>query len=387
MLQIKFTDVGLPPFAQKQKLSGGSALVNIADGLLGGMFSLIASDRAASVQANSNYETNEMNYKIAKENNQFNEKQIDKMNAYNSASAQRARLEQAGLNPNLMMDGGSAGTQTSAPTADETGKAVPDTSGQILAQGYNQAASNIFQAGQQIAQQLYQERLMNAQTEQASANADKARNESDGVAIDNITRQASNVLRLEQMKQDVKHTTELWRNLNITNQIAKASMSDMIKRYSLQNANISSQTALNESQKALVDVNANIQREHLKWLPQEKAAGLAQTLAETQLIIANKHLSEAEAVNAYASAAESYCRQQGIKVDNEVKADTKEFAKNLVKNQAVLTDQNAQKTKVERESIESGQGPILNQVRGLGNFFNQFFGQPQLDQNWRLNKK
>lgn len=82
-------------------------------------------------------ETNQANREIAQMNNQYNrenlERQIDEQwkmwnaeNEYNSASAQRARLEEAGLNPYMMMSGGSAGTASSmtAPSA-----APADTSG------------------------------------------------------------------------------------------------------------------------------------------------------------------------------------------------------------------------------------------------------------------
>lgn len=82
-------------------------------------------------------ETNQANRDIAQMNNQYNrenlEKQIDEQwkmwnaeNEYNSASAQRERLEEAGLNPYMMMSGGSAGTASSmtAPSA-----APADTSG------------------------------------------------------------------------------------------------------------------------------------------------------------------------------------------------------------------------------------------------------------------
>lgn len=72
-------------------------------------------------------ETNQMNYKINQMNNQFNERMAmqqrdfqenmwNKENEYNTASAQRQRLEEAGLNPYLMMNGGSAGTAQSVGT-------------------------------------------------------------------------------------------------------------------------------------------------------------------------------------------------------------------------------------------------------------------------------
>jgi hypothetical protein len=82
-------------------------------------------------------ETNQANRDIALMNNQYNrenlERQIDEQwrmwnaeNEYNSASAQRQRLEEAGLNPYMMMSGGSAGTASSmtSPSA-----APADTSG------------------------------------------------------------------------------------------------------------------------------------------------------------------------------------------------------------------------------------------------------------------
>ena len=79
-----------------------------------------------------------MNYKINQMNNQFNERMAmqqrdfqenmwNKENEYNSASAQRQRLEEAGLNPYLMMNGGSAGSAQSVgpgASASSAGSAV-----------------------------------------------------------------------------------------------------------------------------------------------------------------------------------------------------------------------------------------------------------------------
>ncbi len=69
-------------------------------------------------------ETNKTNYEINQLNNQFNQEEAQKQrqhelamwnmnNEYNSPSAQRSRLEAAGLNPYMMMNGGSAGTASS----------------------------------------------------------------------------------------------------------------------------------------------------------------------------------------------------------------------------------------------------------------------------------
>lgn len=86
----------------------------------------IVGDIASSVgNAVSTNKTNNANMAINRMNNEFNAAEAEKArqfqldmwnktNEYNSASAQRSRLEEAGLNPYLMMNGGSAGVAQSS---------------------------------------------------------------------------------------------------------------------------------------------------------------------------------------------------------------------------------------------------------------------------------
>ena len=129
-------------------------LDSIAGGLLGAGSSAIQnSQNRQNVQ-----ETNRMNYKINQMNNQFNERMAiqqrnwqenmwNKENAYNTASAQRQRLEEAGLNPYLMMNGGSSGVAQSAgsgATASSSGSAVMQPF-QADYSGIGASIGNIFQ--------------------------------------------------------------------------------------------------------------------------------------------------------------------------------------------------------------------------------------------------
>lgn len=129
-------------------------LGSIAGGLLG-----IGSSVIQNSQNRQNVrETNQMNYKINQMNNQFNERMAmqqrdfqeymwNKENAYNTASAQRQRLEEAGLNPYLMMTGGSAGTAGSVgsgATASSSGNAVMQPF-QADYSGIGASIGNIFQ--------------------------------------------------------------------------------------------------------------------------------------------------------------------------------------------------------------------------------------------------
>lgn len=89
----------------------------------------VVGDIASSIgNAVSTNKTNKSNMAINRMNNEFNAAEAEKArqfqldmwnrtNEYNSASAQRSRLEEAGLNPYLMMNGGSAGVaQSSGPS-------------------------------------------------------------------------------------------------------------------------------------------------------------------------------------------------------------------------------------------------------------------------------
>lgn len=84
----------------------------------------------------STNKTNKTNMAINQMNNEFNAAEAEKArqfqldmfnrtNAYNSASSQRSRLEEAGLNPYLMMNGGSAGTAQSAGSSSPASAASP----------------------------------------------------------------------------------------------------------------------------------------------------------------------------------------------------------------------------------------------------------------------
>lgn len=66
-------------------------------------------------------ETNQANAWIADQNNRFNERMWNLQNEYNTPLAQKQRLLDAGLNPNLMMNGGDTGNANSSVTADQSG--------------------------------------------------------------------------------------------------------------------------------------------------------------------------------------------------------------------------------------------------------------------------
>lgn len=116
-------------------------LSKLGDAATGGLFSLGGSLVSGLFGSSAQSSANKQNMKIAQMNNEYNERMLQKQmdynsqmydkqkqdnidmwhmnNEYNSAQNQRKRLEEAGLNPYLMMNGGSAGVaqSMSAPSA------------------------------------------------------------------------------------------------------------------------------------------------------------------------------------------------------------------------------------------------------------------------------
>lgn len=131
----------------------GAAAISGGAGLLGNVLGFISNNRTNENNMRINQMNNEFNAKQAEINRNWMQsewsRQFNLTNEYNTAAAQRQRLEAAGLNPYMMLNGGSAGSavshstpagaQASAAPPLSMGAYRPDTSflgmlGNILAQ-------------------------------------------------------------------------------------------------------------------------------------------------------------------------------------------------------------------------------------------------------------
>ena len=94
--------------------AGVSAGGSVLSGLLGGIGSIFSSNNALKAQR----ETNQMNYKIWQEQRQAAIDQWNRENEYNTPSAQRERLEDAGYNPlNISDVSGNTSASSTVPEA------------------------------------------------------------------------------------------------------------------------------------------------------------------------------------------------------------------------------------------------------------------------------
>nr|DAH91801.1 MAG TPA: minor capsid protein [Microviridae sp.] len=129
--------------------------VSSASGLIGGGISAIANRRAQKRAMKFAREQMAWNANEAQKNRDFQKKMFDETNDWNSAYSQRKRLEAAGLNPYLMMDGGSAGTAQSVSGDSASYSSMPDISAPDLSAisgGINTAGSTISNLAMQRAE-------------------------------------------------------------------------------------------------------------------------------------------------------------------------------------------------------------------------------------------
>lgn len=328
MVNFIFRDVGSGfPLSRPFKSSAlGPGIIAGAGSLIGGLFSSHGSRDAARYQLQAARETNQTNRDIAEQNNKFNEHMWNLQNEYNSPVMQRARLEAAGLNPYLMMDGGSAGVAESAPTADTSGTQVVPDVGSTIAGGYQAMGNSISAAASQIAQMSYQNDLQQANVAKTTAEAKNAdlQNQYDGLRNQFATLQFLTDLRLKQKQGDV---SEYEANF------LRDSMQDRLDSVKFQNSVYGSQASYYSQMSGLLDVQRQIAQTNLDWLPREKQAGLAATLQNVRTMASQMHLNYASARAAYATAILNFAQANGVRINNKLQDSIFDLSVGMAENQ------------------------------------------------------
>lgn len=328
MFNLIFRDVGSGyPLSRPYKSSAlGAAAISGAGSLIGGLFSSHGSRDAARYQLQAARETNQTNRDIAEQNNKFNERMWNLQNEYNTPVMQRARLEAAGLNPYLMMNGGSAGVAESAPTADTSGTQVAPDVGSTIAGGYQAMGNSISAAASQIAQMTYQNDLQQANVDKTKAEAKNAdlQNQYDSLRNDFATAQFLVDLRLKQKQGDISEYDANY---------LRDSMQDRLDAVKFQNTLSGSQSSYYNQMSGLLDVQRQIEQTNLDWLPREKAAGLAATLQNVRTMASQMHLNFAQAKSAYAMAALNFASANGVRIDNRLKDSIFDLSVGMAENQ------------------------------------------------------
>lgn len=277
------------------------------------------SEKMAEKQMQYNTEMNEKQFGQAKElqkiQNDYQSEMWNKTNEYNSAAAQRERLEQAGLNPYLMMSGGSAGSATamngssaSAPSAGSAGLPSPS---QVSVQAPQYDFSGV---GSSLLAGLDMYNKLKLGSEQA-----------DNLGMDKSLKQVELQYKSKQIMQDLankyseqKNTEARTKTLNQLRELEKGQM------VASTNYTIQQTENLKETMKGVVIQNC-MDYLTLKNMPTEIALKNANLAASTAFMVSQRALSEKQAINEI---------KKGLIMDSQARKEkiSADYAERMAKN-------------------------------------------------------
>lgn len=311
----------------------GSAIIGGGASLLGNLLGF-----------GSNKSANETNMQIAQMNNEWSERMLDKqlaynsdmfnqqtdydwkkMNAqnsftqkmwqlqadYNSASAQRQRLEAAGLNPYLMLNGGSAGTAGAANSSGSGGSPSAMSAGlpspsQVQVRPYNFDFSSIGGIIQTLLDVQAQKDVRSAQAKQI------------GIENQYLAQQFEAVIQKTKADTFFKRSSEALNNMNFARM--QSMFSSDVERAQREAENAKYTGLLLQAQTTYQLLQSQLSDKELQYFDQNQLQQLAIGAAQQYSLVQQGLLSAAEAKRAVANQLESEARTRGIKLDNHVKS-------------------------------------------------------------------
>lgn len=239
---------------------------------------------------------------------QFQTDMWNKNNEYNSAPAQRERLEAAGLNPYLMMNGGSAGT---AQTMSGSAGAAPSGAAPS-AQGVTPPTATPYSADYSgITAGLG--RAIDVLSSMPDRKVKEA--QADNLRIEGKYIAGKAMAQILQMKTEAK-TKEA--RLALDKLIA-----DFDNNLKVSNMSVNEQNIAESKARTQLAVTENLMRQQeLSFLPQAQKLQLAQGAADIAFRYSQKNLTDKQARHEVEKLAETVVRANGQALRNQFDADS-----------------------------------------------------------------
>lgn len=265
-------------------------------------------DRTNKANLAISRETNAYNYLLASKQNDWNVEQWNRENAYNTPSAQRQRLLDAGLNPNLMLDGGDAGNARGLDSANYA-NAQPATM-----ENSAQEKLGLLQSIQGVLQSANDTAMTYAKQRSEIANLDSQTNAQN---IQNSYLSAFLDKNLEKLGHDT--TTSKWMSKNSEETYAKTWLENNymlnygFKQGRLQNNLVAQQISNLMTEQAFTNERSNLLQKEYQWFDQKALMDIYE--ASTRALLNGS--------NAYYAMQQAYNVQEqtkGLKMDNEMKS-------------------------------------------------------------------
>lgn len=233
--------------------AGTSALSSAGSGL----FSFLGANKQFKNQKKLNQQAFELNQKSMENAYKMNLEQWNRENEYNSPSAQMARIQAAGLNPNLIYGSTDGGTAASSPNMQAAQYDAPNAPNDLI--GVAKAFSSLTDSVS-LANQIAQGDFIRAQT-------DKVLAEKEGVDLENDRRGTFNLYADELYKSSASLATSKIALTNSNKAFLEAGtslrgkqleeISQRITESAFRIANLMSETELNKGKLSLIPYQRN----------------------------------------------------------------------------------------------------------------------------------
>lgn len=268
--------------------AGGGA---IAGNLLGGLLGNASAEKAAQAQLQATRETNALNYKIWQENMQ-----------YNSAPAQRKRLEEAGLNPYLMMNGGNAGVMQSTPQMQ-----TPDLSAlHAKAQITRDSIANAIPSGMQVLRDI--------------VSTQRAQEETQSIKLQNDFAAMSLASRVAEAAANARGADARAGLQQLQKSILGRTQNYLVERERLDNNFRVAQTETQLTQVAVAELEKEAARLRIGYLPQLLKLDLAERMGRLSLMRAQEGATIQETQESAARTIKTTFEAYGQKITNNYAA-------------------------------------------------------------------
>lgn len=377
MITIRFLDVGNNSFTThpKRDIFGiGSAI----GGLAGGYLSVKGAKYAADKALEATKETNAANLKLAQFQNDWNIAQWNRQNAYNTPAAQRARYEEAGINPYFALGNIQSGNAQSLLSADMANQQSGADAYNMLAQGYQHFGASVSQAIPQFLNAMYQQEQTKALQIQNSENLLSMNQRVQGLKYNNEAKRMANELYNANMQSLMNITKNQERESYA--RVAQANLQTVGSQYDVASKAFTNKFILPAQRdiaqmtigKMVTDIA--YQKAQEKWT--EKQTALATKYAAASMLSANASwLSSKAAWNTSLSNASSVQNQNWFRTQQNSRDATRfgiesKYLERSIKLgvEQLETNQNFNK---HRENWWFNTGKFGQFMWGLGETFNQ----------------
>lgn len=306
-------------------------------------------------------ETNQLNYQMWQEQKQYDYEKWKEELAYNSPSAQRKRFEEAGINPNLAIAQMSAGNAESAATSgnrpDAIAAQMQNPSDEVSQYANN--LQNIAGGFNNLSRTFQQNQLDAAQTRSASVDADIQ-------SIERNYRAAQLEATINKLVKDGQLSEEQAKNLRVDTFINSSTADSQIKQkqYEAENAKkqgkvLDSVAELNLTNKVQSQVQTQILRTELRYLPRKLQVEIQKDLSDISVNAANALLLGEQKNLVREQVMTQVQATLSAKTDNKIKKDTAQAVADKIFYEAGIAG--AQSERVQRENWQDFHGDEVGQ--------------------------